>query len=34
MPHGIAGWTASEVQNMIERTKRFMAQHLAAAVAR
>ena len=34
MPHGIAGWTASEVQNMIERTKRFIAQHLAAAVAR
>jgi hypothetical protein len=33
MPHGIAGWTASEVKNMIERTKSFIAQHLAAAAA-
>jgi acetyl esterase/lipase len=29
MPHGIAGWTATEVTNMIERIKSFMAQHLA-----
>jgi alpha-beta hydrolase superfamily lysophospholipase len=32
MPHGIAGWTGSEVKNMIERTKSFIAQHLTAAV--
>jgi len=34
MPHGIAGWTGSEVKNMIERTKNFIAQHLTAAVTR
>jgi hypothetical protein len=34
MPHGIAGWTAPEVKNMIERTKSFIAQHLTAAVTR
>ena len=28
MPHGIAGWTAPEVTNMIERMKGFIAQHL------
>ena len=33
MPHGIAGWTASEVTNMIARMKTFIAQHLTAAVA-
>ena len=31
MPHGIAGWTATEVTNMIERIKRFIVQHLTAA---
>jgi hypothetical protein len=34
MPHGIAGWTEPEVQNMIAHTKKFIAQHLTAAVAR
>ena len=34
MPHGIAGWSAPEVKNMIERTKSFIAQHLTAAVTR
>jgi acetyl esterase/lipase len=34
MPHGIAGWSGSEVKNMIERTKAFIAQHLTADVAR
>jgi acetyl esterase len=35
MPHGIAGWTAPEVKNMIERMQTFIAQHLrAAATAR
>jgi len=34
MPHGIAGWTGSEVKNMIERTKNFIAQHLTTAVTR
>ena len=33
MPHGIAGWTATEVTNMIARMKTFIAQHLTAAVA-
>jgi acetyl esterase/lipase len=31
MPHGIAGWTESEVKNMIERIKGFIARHLATA---
>jgi acetyl esterase/lipase len=31
MPHGIAGWSAPEVNNMIERIKSFVAQHLTAA---
>jgi dipeptidyl aminopeptidase/acylaminoacyl peptidase len=34
MPHGIAGWTEPEVKNMLERTKRFIAQHLTATVTR
>lgn len=29
MPHGIAGWTATEVTRMIERIKSFIAQRLA-----
>ena len=33
MPHGIAGWSESEVARMIERMKTFIAQRLATAVA-
>lgn len=33
MPHGIAGWSAPEVKNMIERVKSFIAQHLTSAAA-
>jgi hypothetical protein len=33
MPHGIAGWSAPEVANLIERMKIFIAQRLATAVA-
>ncbi len=32
MPHGIAGWTATEAVNMITRLKRFIAQRLATGV--
>jgi dipeptidyl aminopeptidase/acylaminoacyl peptidase len=33
MPHGIAGWSPSEVTRMIERIKGFIAQRLSTAVA-
>jgi pimeloyl-ACP methyl ester carboxylesterase len=33
MPHGIAGWSAPEVANLIERMKIFIAQRLATAIA-
>lgn len=33
MPHGIAGWSATEVTRMLERMKRFIAQRLSTAVA-
>jgi acetyl esterase/lipase len=33
MPHGIAGWTESEVVRMIEHIKSFIAQRLTTAVA-
>jgi len=33
MPHGIAGWSPSEVTRMIDRVKGFIAQRLSTAVA-
>lgn len=33
MPHGIAGWSESEVARMLERMRTFIAQRLTAAVA-
>ena len=33
MPHGLAGWSASEAARMIERLKTFIAQRLATAAA-
>jgi acetyl esterase/lipase len=33
MPHGIAGWTDTEVTNMLKRLRTFIAQRLTAEVA-
>ena len=33
MPHGIAGWTAAEVTNMLNRLRSFIAQRLSTGVA-
>lgn len=33
MPHGLAGWSAPQVTNMLERAKSFIAQRLATAAA-